>query len=394
MGEAISGNAAWDTLRINSLSGDGTTLAVGAPGEWGNNDRPGYVNVYKVHSGLTSTQVGADMAGLFGSSMSLSYDGRTIAIGAPGDWEINATSPGFVRIYRMNNDVFNPKWIQVGQDMYGETGDYQGVSVSLSADGNTLAVGAFGYDQKSGRVRIYRNDDHGLGNWTLYGNEIHGEEKADESGWSVSLSADGNTVAIGANRNDGNGNGYVAGHVRVFRIDDNESWDQIGQDIDGEAGDRCGESVSISADGNTIAVGCPGNLWEADRTGFVRIYRHDNFSSRWKQIGQDIVGDGYGDVFGVVVSLSADGATVAVSALAHDDEDIGVDAGQVKVFHYESTNSTWAQRGQSIVGEREYDYSGSSISLSADGKILAIASQWNDDNGENSGHVRIFSISQ
>lgn len=201
--------------------------------------------------------------------------------------------------------------------------------------------------------------------------------------------------AIGATRNDGNGSGYAAGHVRVFRINDNESlWRQLGQDIDGIVGDRVGTSVSISSDGDTIAVGWPGDIWDADRTGYVRVYSYDKIVLSWKQIGHDIKGEGYGDVFGVVVSLSADGATVAIGALAHDDEVIGVDAGHVKVFHYESAYSTWSQQGQTIIGERAYDYSGSSISLSADGQTLAIASQWNDDNGENSGHVRIFSIGQ
>ena len=67
------------------------------------------------------------------------------------------------------------------------------------------------------------------------------------------------TVAIGASYNDGNGED--SGHVRVYQynIDSNE-WKQIGQDIDGEAKyDESGYSVSLSSDGMTVAIGAPIN---------------------------------------------------------------------------------------------------------------------------------------
>ena len=74
------------------------------------------------------------------------------------------------------------------------------------------------------------------------GADINGEATSDESGYSVSLSSDGNTVAIGATYNDGNGSN--SGHVRIYE-NIGGSWSQIGQDIDGEAaGDESGYSVS------------------------------------------------------------------------------------------------------------------------------------------------------
>ena len=83
------------------------------------------------------------------------------------------------------------------------------------------------------------------------GGDIDGEAQDDESGFSVSLSADGSIVAIGAHNNDGNGNN--SGHVRVYQYINDEtdpSWVQLGGDIDGETeGDKSGYSVSLSADG-------------------------------------------------------------------------------------------------------------------------------------------------
>ena len=113
--------------------------------------------------------------------------------------------------------------IQIGQDIDGENaGDYSGQSVSLSSDGNTLAVGAHrndGNGSNAGHVRLYTKiSDPNFGTWTWsqIGQDIDGEAYYDESGQSVSLSSDGNTVAIGATGNDGNG--YGSGHVRVYSV--------------------------------------------------------------------------------------------------------------------------------------------------------------------------------
>jgi hypothetical protein len=81
---------------------------------------------------------------------------------------------------------------------------------------------------------------------------------------SVSLSSDGTTVAIGARYNDGNGSG--SGHVRIYAWNSATSaWEQQGADIDGEAAnDWSGNSVSLSSDGTTVAIGAHGNDGNGD----------------------------------------------------------------------------------------------------------------------------------
>merc|ERR1711935_764696 len=127
-----------------------------------------------------------------------------------------------------------------------------------------------GNDGYTGHVQIYRLDST---SWNKLGQNIDGEASGDIFGGSVSMSSDGKTVAIGAYRNDGNGND--SGHVRIFTWD-STSWNQLGQDIDGEASDDLsGASVSISSDGTTVAIGSPGN---DGYTGHVRIFRLDSTS--------------------------------------------------------------------------------------------------------------------
>ena len=106
--------------------------------------------------------------------------------------------------------------------------------------------------------------------WEKRGSDIDGDAAGDESGYSVSLSDDGNTVAIGAHRNDGNGD--ASGHVRVYDWN-GSSWEQRGSDIDGEtAYDKSGSSVSLSGDGSTVAIGAHENDGNGNLSGHVRVF--------------------------------------------------------------------------------------------------------------------------
>ncbi|GAH51687.1 unnamed protein product, partial [marine sediment metagenome] len=155
----------------------------------------------------------------------------------------------------------------------------------------------------------------------------------DRSGWSVSLSADGQTVAIGAPYNDGT-TSYVnssVGHVRIYRWT-GSTWQQLGIDIDGEAAnDHLGTSVSLSADGQTVAIGASTRIHTMgvfNTVGHVRIYRWTG--STWQQLGVDIDGEADGDYSGTSVSLSADGQTVAIGAPGNDGT--AFLAGHVRIY--------------------------------------------------------------
>ena len=184
--------------------------------------------------------------------------------------------------------------------------------------------------------------------------------------------------------------------MRVYRIDSGgSSWKPLGQSIYGDnADDYFGQSVNISPGGNTLAIGSPGYWPDIDRPGYVRVFSlestDDLDTGSWKQIGEDIIGEGIGDQFGYSVSLSEDGKTIAVGADANNGN--GDDSGHVRVYQLNDSGSSWMQLGEDIDGEAACDSSGWSVSLSADGKMVAIGSSWNDDNGDDSGHVRVFVV--
>jgi hypothetical protein len=165
--------------------------------------------------------------------------------------------------------------------------------------------------------------------------------------------------------------------VRVFFLESSDnldtlSWKQRGQDIIGEAiGDRVGVSVSISKDGKMIAIGAESNNGNGEDLGHVRIFRLEDDGMSWVQIGQAINGKAAGDRSGMSVSLSWDGETVAVG-FCHNDVN-GKDSGQVRVFWINSEGSSWEQLGQIMYGDKADDYMGESVYISPDGNTLTIS---------------------
>lgn len=386
IGNDIDGDAMDDELGYSiSLSADGTRIAVGARLNDGNGIDAGHVRVYENNAG-TWTQVGSDINGEApndesGYSVSLSANGRRVAIGAIKN-DGSGNNAGHVRIFKENT---SGTWRQVGGDIDGEAaGDKSGSSVSLSANGLRVAIGAIENDdngKNAGQVRIYEQ----IGtNWTQVGNDIDGEAANDEFGSSVSLSFDGTRIAIGAQKNDGNGNN--AGHVRIYE-DVAGTWTQVGNDIDGEAmEDESGQSISLSADGTRIAIGARKNSDNGNEAGHVRIY--EDSLGNWVQIGNDIDGEATGDQSGFSLSLSSDGTKVVIGARKNSGN--GSDAGHVRI--YEDVAGTWTQIGNDIDGENSNDRSGRATAISPDGTTLAIGAFRNDGNGNNAGHVRVFDI--
>jgi hypothetical protein len=416
-GQDINGEIANDQSGTSvSLSADGTIVAVGAPYNNGNGSDSGHVRVYKL-IGSKWTQQGGDINGeasgdKSGYSVSLSKDGTIVAIGAPKNNNANGTDAGQVRVFKYNankttaNSLGPAGWDQQGGDINGEdTNDESGTSVSLSENGLIVAIGALNNDaggSNAGHVRVFKYNAKkttanslGPAGWDQQGGDINGEDTNDESGISVSLSADGSIVAIGGNDNDGNGNGNGIdyGHVRVYKLIGSK-WTRQGGDIDGEsANDESGTSVSLSKDGTIVAIGAPkNNNVNGNNSGQVRVFKYNANKTTanslgpagWDQQGGDINGENADDESGSSVSLSGDGLIVAIGGPKNNGN--GSDSGHVRV--YKLIGGAWIKQDGDIDGEASTDESGRSVSISRDGLIVAIGAPNNNSN--ESGHVRVY----
>ena len=378
IGEDIDGEAEGDRSGYSvNLNADGSIVAIGADLNDGASDDAGHVRVYENNSGAW-TQIGSDIDGIdgghyFGFTVSLNAGGSIVAIGAISNGISN--NNGHVGIYQNNSGT----WEQIGENINGEADhNYFGSSISISDNGSIVAIGAPNNNNngwEAGHVRVYENNS---GTWTQIGADINGEAAGDQLGSSVSINADGSIVAIGAPKHNDKG------QVKVYE-NNSGIWMQIGGDIDGEdLNEGLGNSVSLSSDGLILAIGATGN-W--NDIGFVRVY--ENISGTWTQIGTDINGEAANDYSGTSISLNSAGSVVAIGAAQNDG--IGEKAGHVRV--YQNNSGTWIQVGTDIDGEAAGDWSGYSVSLSADGSVVAIGAHNNDGNGSNTGHVRIFDSS-
>ena len=165
----------------------------------------------------------------------------------------------------------------------------------------------------------------------------------DRFGWSVDTNDDGTRIVAGdpAYRS---GLFYSSeGLVRAYQLI-NSNWVQLGQDLLGEGiNDQFGLSVSMNSDGNRIAVGAPDNNAGGSDSGVTKIYELSG--SQWVQLGQSIVGESINAESGYSVQLNSIGNRIVIADLYAEVDGV---YGQVKVFEYDG--SLWVQMGQSIPG--------------------------------------------
>ena len=312
------------------------------------------VCLFFLPTAFAQTQLGTDIIGeaiadAFGVSVSLSGDGNRLAVGAKNN-SGGGSFAGHVRVYSWSG----ASWTQLGADIDGEAAEeFSGISVSLSLDGNHVAIGSIN------KVRVYSWNGSA---WAKKRPDIDVPPNALGSGLSVSISSDGNRLAIGD---------PVTGQLHIYAWS-GSAWTQLGNSLVGHVANS---NVAISGDGNTVAVSTP--IHNA-RSGRVQIYFWNGTS--WVKRGANIDG-GIGEELGRSVSLSSDGSRVVIGATGYDNLR---GAGRV----YAWNGSAWGQLGSDLVGEAERDLFGYSTSISDDGNHVAIGSS---ENSSYAGHVRVYS---
>ena len=437
-----------------SLSGDGNTLAVGAlfedsyttgVGSLPNNNAPNAGAVYVFNRMGTAwaeqAYIKASNPGpqdYFGIAVSLSSDGNTLAVGAMFE-DSNTTGVGSIpNIDGTANQsgatyVFTRTGTTWSEQAYIKASNssanyWFGSSVSLSDDGNTLAVGSYAEDSNSTGVNSTPNDDGTTNSsgaayvfsrtGTTWVEQAYIKASntggSDQFGRAVSLSADGNTLVVGAYREDSsttgvnstpNDNGFASdsGAVYIFTRKGTIWTEQAYiKASNAGAGDRFGYAVSLSADGNTLAIGAyledsnttrvnstPNDDGTAVNAGAVYVFTRTDIA--WtEQAYIKASNTGAFDQLGFSVSLSENGNTLAVGANYEDNNNTGLsstpiddgtadNAGAVYVFA--RTGTTWVEQAYVKASNSGTDHNfGYAVSLNADGNTLAVGAQREDSN--------------
>ncbi len=347
-----------------ALSADGNTAIVGGVVD---NKLTGAAWIYVRRAGGWTQQggklVGNGTIGAAGQgiTVALSADGKTAIVGGPYD----RSSTGAAWIYGRDSD----HWGQQGSKLVGRGAvgrARQGSSVALSGDGNTAIVGGAEDNAYTGAAWVYVRNG---GVWTQQGDKLVGSGAVGHAGQGVAaaLSEDGRTLIIGgAADNEGIGAAWI--YVRSGAVWKQQGDKLVGSGSVGKA--QQGDSVALSADGNTAIVGGPGDdsfagaAWIYSRSGGV-----------WTQQGKKLVGIGaVGKAAqGHSVALSADGKTAMVGGPQDNDY-----TGAAWIHNRGATG--WSQQGEKLVGNGAVGPArqGSSVGLSADGNT-GIAGGLSDD---------------
>ena len=380
-----------------------------------------------------------------GHTVALSADGSTLAVGIPyedssatgidgDDTDDSATDAGAVYVFVRDN---TGAWAQQAYVKAFNTGasDHFGWSVALSDDGSTLAVGAewessnaTGVDGNpandlapaSGAAYVFVRDDMGAWSQQAYV-KASNTDTYDYFGASVALSGDGNTLAVGAYYEDSSATGIDgnqaidwmtnAGAVYVFVRDGAGDWSQAAYvKASNTDSDGFGRSVALSGDGQTLAVGAPGEDSKATgndgnqnsdpaadfNAGAVYVFVVDGAGTWSQQAYVKASTSGQWDGFGASVALSDDGDTLAVGATGEASSATGIDgdqaddsapsSGAVYVFVRDGMES-WAQQAYIKASNTSgaLDQFGWSVSLTNDGDMLVVAAHREDSSATGLG---------
>jgi len=354
-----------------------------------------------------------DAADAFGDAVAISADGTTLAVGAPGEAsaipgiggnQLDNSQPdtGAVYVFVRSGETWTQQaYIKASNP---GSGDQFGLAVALSDDGSTLAVASY-YVELSGAVYMFSRTGT---TWTQQDYLKASNAEAGDRFGTCALSGDGNTLAVGATREASNSVGIDgtqsdnsapgAGAVYVFARSGMAWTQQVYVKASNTRPDSFfGQSVALSSDGNILAVGADGersnargiNADQTDAsapdTGASYVFTRSG--TVWTQdVYLKASNADAGDQFGRTVALSADGVRLAVRSANEASASRGVDASQTDnsapsgaAYVFAKSGGTWTQEAYIKSSNNDAgDGFGVGISINIDGTAF-LAGAFDED---------------
>jgi hypothetical protein len=305
-----------------------------------------------------------------GYSVALSANGDTAIVGSPA-YKESATEvfAGAAWVYVRSGSTWTLQQKLVGSEGSGDA--HQGYSVALSADGDTALIGGpedeGEHENYYGAAWVFRRNGS---KWEQVGKKLvasspSASTKA-QQGSSVALSANGDTALVGA---DTNGTEIGAAFVFVY---EGSQFKQQGEALIGKPESRGGLqgwSVALSGDGNTVLIGGPKTEGEHGENEAGVVWAATRSGSTWSTPARLPAGVGADAGFGESVALAGDGTTALVGGIGYD-HDIGA------AWAYTRAGGKWEQQGPPLqgndAGTAEPDGEGHSVALSENGDTALI----------------------
>jgi cell division septation protein DedD len=196
----------------NSVAVDGDTVVVGAYFDDDGGFNSGSAYVFRTpDGGVTYTQVDKLTAASDGAendyfSISVAIDGNAIVVGSYG-----AGTGGAVYVFRMS-DGGGATYDQMIKLTADDAAQYDSFGVSVAIDGDTIVVGASQLISGPGKACIFQTDDGGATYDQVA--KLTADDGAQYDSFGISVAIDGDTIVVGANRD--NDSGTYSGSAYVF----------------------------------------------------------------------------------------------------------------------------------------------------------------------------------
>jgi hypothetical protein len=400
----------------------------------------GLVNDY-FKASTTSVNAG------FGGSVALSTDGNTLAVGAPGESshatgingnqaDKSAPGAGAVYVFRRSSSTWTQEaYVKASNTSVciAETGptcgDAFGSAVALSSDGSTLAVGAPSERNQLSGIDVDGSDTSLQGAGAVYVFTRAGATWTQQAyvksslamklsvfGYSVALSSDGNTLAVGEPGNPSatnvingsqadNSQGNSGAAYVLLRTGTTWAYQAYIKASNTRGGSFLGASIALSSDGNTLAVGASnessnatgvgGDQTDQSAGGAGAAFVFSRAGTTWTQ--QEYIkatNTHYGTQFGNAIALSSDGNTLAVGSFFENGNAKGIPANPTAqldtsamaagaAYVYTRAGAAWSSQAYvKATNTRSSAQFGSSVTLSADGSTLVVGSKQESSNAK------------
>ena len=405
----------------------------------------------------------------FGTSVAISADGTRAVVGAPNDAYNDSTSwyhPGTARVYLLTAGSWNEEQVLWPAELENLFDNHQfGHAVAMSSDGSRVIVSSprscMGLPtfctvdtdpDSSGRAYIFVRSGT---TWSLEDTLLASSPAAkDLFGWSVSMTAAGDRVIVGARDNTAVAGTEAGGAFIFVRSVSTWSLEQELIPTDAESYERFGVSAAISPDGTRAIVGArldsvvdDADTWEGSARVFLRSASTwtqettlrastpvsfsqlgwsvalDNDATRavvghvfhtegaafqsgaarvflrtgtsWAEEAELLMtGGASGDQFGISVGVSSDGSRVVVGAYFDDSATLTA-SGSARVF--ERTGTSWANETTLVSpAEGAEDHFGTSVSMTAAGTRVIVGAPHEEPSGggltDNQGGAHVFTV--
>jgi uncharacterized protein YfcZ (UPF0381/DUF406 family) len=281
--------------------------------------------------------------------------------------------------------------------------DTDATDIDLNNNASAVVVGSSGFNNNLGTAVLWRRAEIERNAWDRNLGDRFDYVDVGFTGKRVQISADGERVAVVANRNIDVAQNPA---VRIYELQNNGSYEEVDKIISEYQMNGFAESIDWSSNGRYLVIGSPDPRFNSAKNqapdsltaGAVYVYDCSNGTpnnnSQCDQLGDTLLGDYAEEWFGWKVAIGNQGNRILVSSLKYPQSDaFGENRnGRVRTFNF--SNGSWLSNGYEYIGADDYSAAGQNLDLTEGGEFGVFSVPYDSSEAFKSGTIHILAGSQ